>query len=191
MWHWAAGTRSPLKQRHLSTVGLGALEAMTLLVYDILSWCWLPASLLEPPRMARAEDGLIYTRQLGSPRASAGISAGCLSSHHRPGAQHYATTAARDPSPDPTSSNEMCHLLNAIFLFRKLRGMAPVRNWAMNKIKAEFEKLLQTKLTGKVLEELSFKDIYLGNILPIFKAIRLIWLLVGNEESCPEELSFE
>lgn len=85
----------------------------------------------------------------------------------------------------------MCHLLNAIFLFRKLRGMAPVRNWAMNKIKAEFEKLLQTKLTGKVLEELSFRDIYLGNILPIFKAIRLIWLLVSNEESCPEELSFE
>lgn len=85
----------------------------------------------------------------------------------------------------------MCHLLNAIFLFRELRSTAPVRNWVMSKIKAEFEKLLQTKLTGKVLEELSFRDIYLGNILPIFKAIRLICPEVGKEESCPKELSFE
>lgn len=69
--------------------------------------------------------------------------------------------------------------------------MALVRNWVMNKIKVEFEKLLQTKLTGKVLEKLSFRDIYLGNILPIFKAIRLNWLVVCNEERCPKELNFK
>lgn len=98
-----------------------------------------------------------------------------------------------EPPPDPTPSNKICHLLNAIFLFlfRELRDIALVRNWVMNKIKVEFEKLLQTKLTGKVLEKLSFRDIYLGNILPIFKAIRLIWLVVCKEERCPKELNFK
>lgn len=107
--------------------------------------------MLEPLRVAKAEGGLIYPRQIDSPRARSDISASCLSSHLEP-----STMLPQQPEPhlDPTSSNKMCHLLNAtfLFLFTELRDMALVRNLVMNKIRAESEKLLQTKLTGKVLE---------------------------------------
>ncbi|XP_009873621.1 PREDICTED: PDZ domain-containing protein 8, partial [Apaloderma vittatum] len=83
--------------------------------------------------------------------------------------------------------------LNAIFLFlfRELRDTALVRNWVTKKIKVEFEELLQAKMTGKVLEGLSLRDVSLGNVLPVFKAVKLIRPVACNEEGCPEELSFE
>lgn len=67
-----------------------------------------------------------------------------------------------EPSMDPTSSNELCHFLSAIFhfLFRELRDMALIRNRVINK---EFEEMLQTNMTWKVLKELSLNKICLGN----------------------------
>ncbi|XP_010118224.1 PREDICTED: PDZ domain-containing protein 8-like, partial [Chlamydotis macqueenii] len=46
-------------------------------------------------------------------------------------------------------------------------------------------------MTGKVLEGLSLRDVSLGNVLPVFKAVKLIRPVVCNEEGCPEELGFE
>ncbi|KFU94414.1 PDZ domain-containing protein 8, partial [Chaetura pelagica] len=88
---------------------------------------------------------------------------------------------------------ETCHFLNAIFLFlfRELRDTSLVRHWVTKKIKVEFEELLQAKMTGKVLEGLSLRDVSLGSVLPVFKAVRLIRPVVCNEEGCPEELIFE
>lgn len=98
-----------------------------------------------------------------------------------------------EPPPAPSSREETCHFLNAIFLFlfRELRDTALVRNWVTKKIKVEFEELLQAKMTGKVLEGLSLRDVSLGNVLPVFKSIKLIRPVVCNEEGCPEELGFE
>ncbi|KAF1646292.1 PDZ domain-containing protein 8, partial [Eudyptes chrysocome] len=98
-----------------------------------------------------------------------------------------------EPPPAPSSREETCHFLNAIFLFlfRELRDTALVRNWVTKKIKVEFEELLQAKMTGKVLEGLSLRDVSLGNVLPVFKAVKLIRPVVCNEEGCPEELGFE
>lgn len=95
-------------------------------------------------------------------------------------------TEQLEPPLDSTSSNEMCHFLNAVFLFRELSGMALVKNWVMNK--TEFEKMLQTKMTGKVFEEFSLREVYLGNVLHIFRAI---WPVVCTEKGCPKELGFE
>ncbi|NXN20808.1 PDZD8 protein, partial [Nycticryphes semicollaris] len=94
----------------------------------------------------------------------------------------------------PSSHEETCHFLNAIFLFlfRELRDTALVRNWVIKKIKVEFEELLQARvLQGKVLEGLSLREVSLGNVLPVFKAVKLIRPVVCNEEGCPEELGFE
>lgn len=46
----------------------------------------------------------------------------------------------------------------------------------------------QTKMTGKVFEEFSLREVYLGNVLHIFRAI---WPVVCTEKGCPKELGFE
>ncbi|NXN08858.1 PDZD8 protein, partial [Indicator maculatus] len=98
-----------------------------------------------------------------------------------------------EPPPAPSSREETCHFLNAIFLFlfRELRDTALVRNWVTKKIKVEFEELLQAKMTGKVLEGLSLREVSLGDVLPIFKSVKLIHPVACNEEGTPEELGFE
>ncbi|NWS18452.1 PDZD8 protein, partial [Pachyramphus minor] len=98
-----------------------------------------------------------------------------------------------EPPPTPASREETCHFLNAIFLFlfRELRDTALVRDWVTKKIKVEFEELLQAKMTGKVLEGLSLREVSLGDVLPVFKSVKLIRPVSCNEEGCPEELGFE
>ncbi|NWU13310.1 PDZD8 protein, partial [Cephalopterus ornatus] len=98
-----------------------------------------------------------------------------------------------EPPPAPSSREETCHFLNAIFLFlfRELRDTALVRDWVTKKIKVEFEELLQAKMTGKVLEGLSLREVSLGGVLPVFKSVKLIRPVSCNEEGCPEELGFE
>ncbi|NXC34949.1 PDZD8 protein, partial [Campylorhamphus procurvoides] len=98
-----------------------------------------------------------------------------------------------EPPPAPSSREETCHFLNAIFLFlfRELRDTALVRDWVTKKIKVEFEELLQAKMTGKVLEGLSLREVSLGDVLPVFKSVKLMRPVVCNEEGCPEELGFE
>lgn len=98
-----------------------------------------------------------------------------------------------EPPPAPSSREETCHFLNAIFLFlfRELRDTALVRDWVVKKIKVEFEELLQAKMTGKVLEGLSLREVSLGDVLPVFKSMKLIRPVACNEEGCPEELGFE
>ncbi|XP_066179609.1 PDZ domain-containing protein 8 [Sylvia atricapilla] len=98
-----------------------------------------------------------------------------------------------EPPPAPSSREETCHFLNAIFLFlfRELRDTALVRDWVVKKIKVEFEELLQAKMTGKVLEGLSLREVSLGDVLPVFKSVKLIRPVTCNEEGCPEELGFE
>lgn len=91
------------------------------------------------------------------------------------------------------STEETLYWLNAIclFLFRELRDTSLVRHWVTRKIKVEFEELLQTKMTGKVLEGLSLRDVCLGDVVPLLKNIKLLRPVVCNEEGCPEELDFE
>ncbi|XP_071419956.1 PDZ domain-containing protein 8 [Pithys albifrons albifrons] len=98
-----------------------------------------------------------------------------------------------EPPPAPSSREETCHFLNAIFLFlfRELRDTALVRDWVTKKIKVEFEELLQAKMTGKVLEGLSLREVSLGDVLPVFKSVKLIRPVSCNEEGCPDELGFE
>ncbi|XP_005489894.2 PDZ domain-containing protein 8 [Zonotrichia albicollis] len=98
-----------------------------------------------------------------------------------------------EPPPAPSSREETCHFLNAIFLFlfRELRDTSLVRDWVIKKIKVEFEELLQAKMTGKVLEGLSLREVSLGDVLPVFKSVKLIRPVACNEEGCPEELAFE
>ncbi|NXC47789.1 PDZD8 protein, partial [Penelope pileata] len=176
---------------------------LTLLLQLLLLYRKAP----EPPSAAGAGDGLVYARvaaghglkeylcgtepaggqEAPEPAPASAPAAAAPSAGPEPGARQP------EPPPEPSSNEETCHFLNAVFLFlfRELRDTALVRNWVMKKIKVEFEELLQTKVTGKVLEGLSLRDVYLGNVLPVFKAIRLIRPVVCSEEGCPEELGFE
>ncbi|XP_061491859.1 PDZ domain-containing protein 8 [Rhineura floridana] len=106
------------------------------------------------------------------------------------------------PSQDSSSSSsssvveateETLYWLNAIciFLFRELKDTTLVRHWVTRKVKVEFEELLQTKVTGKVLEGLSLRDVSFGNVVPVFKNIKILRPVTCSEEGCPEELDFE
>ncbi|XP_054060765.1 PDZ domain-containing protein 8 [Rissa tridactyla] len=169
----------------------------------------------EPPGGDGASGGLVYARvaadcslrdylQASEPAGSqaspepttASTSAAAASpAAAAPGPEPSAKQPPQQPEPPPAPSSreETCHFLNAIFLFifRELRDTALIRNWVTKKIKVEFEELLQAKVTGKMLEGLSLRDVSLGSVLPIFKAVKLIRPVVCNEEGCPEELSFE
>lgn len=108
---------------------------------------------------------------------------------------------ARQPFPPPQESScssvecteETLYWLNAIclFLFRELKDTSFVRHWVTKKIKVEFEELLQTKMTGKVLEGLSLRDVSLGNVVPLFRNIKILRPVTCSEDGCPEELDFE
>ncbi|KAF1566760.1 PDZ domain-containing protein 8, partial [Eudyptes schlegeli] len=175
----------------------------------------------ELPGAAGASDGLVYARvaadhslrdylqgsepagsqaspELAPGPAPASAPAAATAPAAAPGPEPSAKQPPQqqqqpEPPPAPSSREETCHFLNAIFLFlfRELRDTALVRNWVTKKIKVEFEELLQAKMTGKVLEGLSLRDVSLGNVLPVFKAVKLIRPVVCNEEGCPEELGFE
>lgn len=194
------------------TILLSALAGclLTLLLQLLLLYRKAP----QPPGGIGAEDGLVYARvaagrslkdylhgtepvggQAAPEPAPATASASAPAASAPSAGPEPGTKPAQqpEPGPEPSSSEETCHFLNAIFLFlfRELRDTALVRNWVTKKIKVEFEELLQTKMTGKVLEGLSLRDVYLGNVLPVFKAVRLIRPVVCSEEGCPEELGFE
>ncbi|NWS76867.1 PDZD8 protein, partial [Crotophaga sulcirostris] len=144
----------------------------------------------EPVGAAGAAGGLVYARvaaELGLKEYLQGSEpAGSQASPEQP-------QQAAEPPASPSSREETCHFLNAIFLFlfRELRDTALVRNWVAKKIKVEFEELLRAKMAGKLLEGLSLREVSLGNVLPVFKAVKLIRPVVCNQEGCPEELGFE
>ncbi|XP_062988777.1 PDZ domain-containing protein 8 [Elgaria multicarinata webbii] len=98
-----------------------------------------------------------------------------------------------NPSSFVECTEETLYWLNAIclFLFRELKDTSLLRHWVTKKIKVEFEELLQTKMTGKVLEGLSLRDVSFGNVVPLFKNIKILRPVTCSEEGCPEELDFE
>ncbi|XP_074015187.1 PDZ domain-containing protein 8 [Numenius arquata] len=187
---------------------------LTLLLQLLLLYWTKP----EPRRAAGASGGLVYARvaadqsirdylqssepagsQASPEPAPASVPAAAAAPAAAPGPEPSAKQPPQqqqqpEPPPAPSSHEETCHFLNAIFLFlfRELRDTALVRNWVIKKIKVEFEELLQARvLQGKVLEGLSLREVSLGNVLPVFKAVKLIRPVVCNEEGCPEELGFE
>uniref|UniRef100_A0A8C5S9H9 PDZ domain containing 8 n=1 Tax=Laticauda laticaudata TaxID=8630 RepID=A0A8C5S9H9_LATLA len=99
----------------------------------------------------------------------------------------------QESPPSVECTEETLYWLNAIclFLFRELKDTSLIRHWVTRKIKVEFEELLQTKVTGKVLEGLSLRDVSFGNVIPLFKNIKILRPVTCNEEGCPEELDFE
>ncbi|NXV07289.1 PDZD8 protein, partial [Cettia cetti] len=169
----------------------------------------------EPPEADGAYGGIVYSRvaaehglreylqgaePTGGPASAepapspAPASAPAAAPGAEPGPkQQQPPPQQPEPPPAPSSREETCHFLNAIFLFlfRELRDTALVRDWVIKKIKVEFEELLQAKMTGKVLEGLSLREVSLGDVLPVFKSVKLIRPVVCNEEGCPEELGFE
>ncbi|XP_063261298.1 PDZ domain-containing protein 8 [Prinia subflava] len=185
---------------------------LTLLLQLLLVYWKKP----EPPGADRAYGGIFYARvtaehglreylqgaeptggpasaeQAPSP-APASPPAAAPGAEPGPKQQQQQPQQQPEPPPAPSSREETCHFLNAIFLFlfRELRDTALVRDWVIKKIKVEFEELLQAKMTGKVLEGLSLREVSLGNVLPVFKSVKLIRPVVCNEEGCPEELGFE
>lgn len=201
---------------YVSVLSALAGSFLTLLLQLLLLYRKKP----EPPGAAGASGGLVYSRVAadhslrdylqgsepagsqaspepapGSAPASAPAApaAPAAAPGPEPSARQPPPQQQPEPPPAPSSREETCHFLNAIFLFlfRELRDTALVRNWVTKKIKVEFEELLQAKMTGKVLEGLSLRDVSFGDVLPIFKAIKLIRPVVCNEEGCPEELGFE
>ncbi|NXA10163.1 PDZD8 protein, partial [Sapayoa aenigma] len=194
----------------LSVILLSALAGccLTLLLQLLLLYRKKP----EPPGADGAPGGLVYSRvapEHGLKEYLQGSepAGGPASAEPSPGPAPAPAPAAApgsepgtkqpppqpEPPPAPSSREETCHFLNAIFLFlfRELRDTALVKDWVIKKIKVEFEELLQAKMTGKVLEGLSLREVSLGDVLPVFKSVRLIRPVACNDEGCPEELGFE
>ncbi|NXF00626.1 PDZD8 protein, partial [Smithornis capensis] len=163
----------------------------------------------EPPGADGAPGGLVYSRVapeqgLREYLQGAEPAGGPASAEPAPSPAPASAPAAApgpepgtkqqpEPPPAPSSREETCHFLNAIFLFlfRELRDTALVKDWVTKKIKVEFEELLQAKMTGKVLEGLSLREVSLGDVLPVFKCVKLIRPVACNDEGCPDELGFE
>uniref|UniRef100_A0A8C3RJV5 PDZ domain containing 8 n=1 Tax=Chelydra serpentina TaxID=8475 RepID=A0A8C3RJV5_CHESE len=143
----------------------------------------------EPPGVARASGGLFFARILPDRSLRDYFHGSDPAGSHPP----QEPAPAAPPAPPSSSPEETCYFLNAIclFLFRELRDTSLVRHWVTKKIKVEFEELLQTKMTGKVLEGLSLRDVSLGDVVPLFKSIKLIRPVICSDEGCPEELGFE
>ncbi|NXX91193.1 PDZD8 protein, partial [Centropus bengalensis] len=149
----------------------------------------------EPPYASAATSGLAYARvasEHGLKEYLQGSDPPAGQASPEPG-QPSDPKQPQQAAELPPSCEETCHFLNAIFifLFRELRDTALVRNWVTKKIKVEFEELLQAKVTGKVLEGLRLREVFLGNVLPVFKAVKLVRPVLCNEEGCPEQLGFE
>ncbi|XP_069719288.1 PDZ domain-containing protein 8 [Phaenicophaeus curvirostris] len=177
-------------------IALSALAGcfLTLLLQLLLFYRKAPA----PPDAARAAGGLVYARVaaehgLREYLQGSEPAGGRASPEPSPEPGAKQPQQAAEPPPSPSSREETCHFLNAIFLFlfRELRDTRLVRSWVIKKIKVEFEELLQAKVAGKLLEGLSLKEVSLGNTLPVFKAVKLIRPVLCNEDGCPEELGFE
>ncbi|XP_009568886.2 PDZ domain-containing protein 8 [Cuculus canorus] len=177
-------------------IALSALAGclLTLLLQLLLFYRKKP----EPPAAAGAAGGLVYERvaaEHGLREYLQGSEPAGGRASPEPGPEPGAKQPqqAAEPPPTPSSREETCHFLNAIFLFlfRELRDKPLVRHWVTKKIKVEFEELLQAKVAGRLLEGLSLREVSLGNVLPVFKAVKLIRPVLCNEEGCPEELGFE
>lgn len=78
----------------------------------------------------------------------------------------------KNDASDP-NQQQACLALNLFFqfLFKELKDTKRVRRWFMKKLTMEFEELLQKTTTGKLIDQITLRDLSLGTQFPIIKEI--------------------
>lgn len=73
---------------------------------------------------------------------------------------------------DGATDKESCMFLNLIFqfLWREWRDSPKTRNFFIRKMNMEFQEMLLHKAAGKIMEQITVRDYYLGDSLPEFKS---------------------
>ena len=75
------------------------------------------------------------------------------------------------------TESESCMFLNLIFqfLWKEWRDSPKTRNFFIRKMNMEFKEMLLNKAAGKLMEQITIRDYYLGDSLPIIKS-KIIFL---------------
>eukprot|EP00731_Ephydatia_muelleri_P031177 Em0022g691a len=81
--------------------------------------------------------------------------------------------------------HETCIWLNLVidFLFHELRDSQEVRSLVMKFMKKEFEEFMTTKTEGRMLEQLTVRDYFLGTSLPLINSATVKRVDKGNGQS--------
>ncbi|XP_066911175.1 PDZ domain-containing protein 8-like [Clytia hemisphaerica] len=91
---------------------------------------------------------------------------------------------------DGATDKESCMFLNLIFqfLWREWRDSPKTRNFFIRKMNMEFQEMLLNKAAGKIMEQITVRDYYLGDSLPEFKSATIMKIDNKNYSQVPQEI---
>lgn len=55
------------------------------------------------------------------------------------------------------------------FVWREWRDTKAMKNYFMKRMNSEFQDLLQSRTAGKIIEQITIQDFFLGTSLPVIK----------------------
>ncbi|XP_064404308.1 uncharacterized protein LOC135349681 isoform X3 [Halichondria panicea] len=106
--------------------------------------------------------------------------------------QHLEEVFLSLNGPEGTEVNnpETCRWFNLIsdFLFRELRDSTFVKRVLMKMINKEFEELLMTKTEGRMVEQLTLRDYFLGTSMPVIKDVTVVRIDCSPDDSNEPQL---
>ena len=72
---------------------------------------------------------------------------------------------------DCVTETETCMFLNLVlaFVWREWRDTEEMKDFFLKKMNSEFQDLLQNRTAGKVVEQITIQDFFLGTSLPVIK----------------------
>uniref|UniRef100_T1J1P6 PDZ domain-containing protein 8 n=1 Tax=Strigamia maritima TaxID=126957 RepID=T1J1P6_STRMM len=91
---------------------------------------------------------------------------------------------------ETSSDFDGCVVLNLFFqfLYKELKDTKKVRRWFMKKLSVEFEELLQKTTIGKLIDQITLKDLMLGTEFPLIKDIKVSNFQLHESKNYIEEL---
>ena len=98
--------------------------------------------------------------------------------------------AAKFCAQDGATDSETCMFVNLIFqfLWREWRDTPRARNFFIKKMNLEFQEMLRNKAAGKLMEQITVRDYYLGDSLPLIKKATVMKIDSRNSKQVPREL---
>ncbi|XP_047126500.1 PDZ domain-containing protein 8 isoform X1 [Hydra vulgaris] len=93
-------------------------------------------------------------------------------------------------SKEGATEKESCMFLNLIFqfLWKEWRDSPKTRNFFICKMNMEFKEMLLNKAAGKLIDQISVCDYYLGDSLPVFKNATVMKVDTSSPTQVPKEL---
>ncbi|XP_057313553.1 PDZ domain-containing protein 8-like isoform X1 [Hydractinia symbiolongicarpus] len=88
------------------------------------------------------------------------------------------------------TESETCMFLNLTFqfLWKEWRDSPKTRNFFIRKMNLEFQEMLLNKAAGKLMEQITVSDYYLGDSLPVIKKATIMKIDARNSSQVPREI---